>query len=192
MKNLTLLLLSMLLVVNSYTQEQNPYQNLSTNADDYDFRSQVDMGVGLGLNYGGFMGAQVQYVALDYLGIFGSAGYYLVGFGWQFGLTGYIMPKLPSKPFRVYGTLMYGTNAAIVVDNSSNYNNIYLGPTIGAGLEMRFGKSKRNGLNIDLFVPIRSEEYQSDLNNVKNNPSITDIQEPLPVTISVGYHFEIK
>ena len=180
------------LVLNSYSQEQKTYQNLSTNADDYDFHSQFDFGAGVGLNYGGFMGVQVQYVALDHFGIFGSAGYYLAGFGWQIGITGYIMPKIPSKPFRVYGTLMVGTNAAIAVSNSSSYNNIYFGPTIGGGIEMRFGKSKRNGLNIDLFFPFRSEEYQSDWDHVKNDPRITDIQEPLPVTISVGYHFEIR
>ncbi len=191
MRKLTVLFL-MLLVLNSFSQEVEEYKNLSTNVDDYDFHSQCDFGAGVGLNYGGFMGVQVQYVALDHLGIFGSAGYYLAGFGWQIGVTGYIMPKIPSKPFRVYGTLMVGTNAAIVVTNSSSYNNIYFGPSIGGGIEMRFGKSKRNGLNIDLFLPFRSEEYQSDLNNIKNNPSITDIQEPLPITISVGYHFEIR
>lgn len=179
-------------VIVSYTQEQKTYQNLSTNAEDYDFHSQLDLGAGMGLNYGGLMGVQVQYVVLDHLGIFGSGGFYLVGFGWQFGVTGYIMPKIPSKRFRVYGTLMYGTNAAIAVDNSSGYNNIYLGPTFGAGIEMRFGKSKRNGLNIDLFVPVRSDEYNSDWNIVKNDPRITVDQEPLPVTISVGYHFEIR
>ncbi|MAE09259.1 MAG: hypothetical protein CL661_10930 [Bacteroidetes bacterium] len=102
------------------------------------------------------------------------------------------MPKVPSKPFRVYGTVMYGTNAAIIVIGNSHHNNTFIGPSVGGGIEMRFGREKRKGLNIDLFVPFRSDEYNTAVNNVKNDPSISDFTEPLPFTISVGYHFEIK
>jgi hypothetical protein len=191
MMKLTLIFL-MLLVLNSFSQESGQYKNLSKNMEDYEFHSQMDLGAGIGLNYGGLLGFQVGYIPINHLVIFGSAGYYLVGFGWQVGASGYLMPKVPSKRFRVYGTVMYGTNVAIAIIDNSSYNKIYLGPTIGAGIEMRFGKSKKNGLNIDLFYPIRSSEYESDWNNLKNNPNFTDTVDPLPVTISVGYHFEIK
>ncbi len=190
--NISTLFLFLLLSLFGFSQEASQYQNLSLDKSDYDFHSIADLGVGIGLNYGGFMGAQIQYVPLNHLAIFGSAGFYLVGFGWQIGAIGYLMPKVPSKKFRVYGTAMYGTNVAIAVSNADEYNKIYLGPTIGAGLEMRFGKSKRNGINIDLFYPIRSDEYEQDWTKIKNDPLMTDYTEPLPITISVGYHYEIR
>ncbi|HJN05935.1 MAG TPA: hypothetical protein QF480_04920 [Bacteroidales bacterium] len=70
-----------LLVLSSYSQEQKNYQNLSANAEDYDFHSQVDIGLGIGINYGGLLGAQVQYVPTKHFAIMGSAGYYIAGFG---------------------------------------------------------------------------------------------------------------
>lgn len=118
MKKLTLLLFIFSVLV-SFSQEQQQYQNLSPKKIvKYDFHSQIDIGLGLGINYGGLLGAQVQYIPTNHFGIMGSAGYYLAGFGWQVGGIGYIMPKIPSKPFRVYGTVMYGTNAAILIIGS--------------------------------------------------------------------------
>ncbi len=173
-------------------QDQNPYENMSKNVNDKDFHSMADIGVGIGLNYGGLMGGQIQYVPLNHLALFASVGYYMIGLGWQVGVNGYIMPKIPSKSFRVYGTAMYGTHSVIVIEGGGNYNKIYVGPTIGAGIEMRFGKLKKNGLNVDLFIPIRSSEYQDDMTRIKNDPYIEDLTEPLPLAITVGYHFEIR
>jgi hypothetical protein len=178
-----------LIVSNSYGQQQ--YQNFTKDKTKHEFNSVADIGLGVGINYGGLMGVQMQYVVAKHLGIFGSAGYYIVGFGWQVGAIGYLTPKVPSKPFRGYGTLMYGTNAAIYVEGTNNYNKIYYGLSIGGGFEMRFGSSKRNGINIDLFYPIRSNEFETDLTALKNNSSI-EITEPLPITFSVGYHYEIR
>ncbi len=175
------------------TAQNNQYGN--TTAKEYDkddFHSLLDLGIGAGLYYGGFMGPVIQYIPLNHLGIFGSAGYFFAGLGWQAGITGYIMPKVPNKPFRVFGTAMYGTNASIYVIGASYYNKIYLGPSFGGGIEMRFGRSKRSGINAQIIVPIRDSQYDVDLNIVKNDPSIEIDSEPLPVNISVGYHFEIR
>lgn len=191
MKKLSIIILLFTSLL-AFSQETVQYQNLSKDTKDYDFHSMADMGIGIGLNYGGLMGFQIQYIPLNHLAVFGSVGYYIVGFGWQVGVQGYLMPKVPSKGFRVYGTAMYGTNVAIAVENAEHYNKIYLGPTIGAGLEMRFGKSKKNGLNIDLFYPIRSSEYETEWTKMKNDPMLSDFIEPLPVTFSVGYHLEIR
>ncbi len=188
-KLFTLFIIIVLFVSQSFSQQE--YENLSKNKNSFDFNSLADFGAGVGLNYGGLMGVQLQYVPAKHLGLFGSAGYYIVGFGWQVGAMGYITPKVPSKPFRVYGTLMYGTNAAIYVEGTDIYNKIYNGISIGGGVEMRFGNSKRNGINLDLFYPIRSDDFESDLNMLKHNNRI-DITEPLPVTFSVGYHYEIR
>jgi hypothetical protein len=114
-----------------------------------------------------------------------------VGAGWELGAKAYIMPKITEKHFRVYVTGMYGTNAAIMVVGSSEYNQIFKGATCGAGMEIRFGKKKTGGLNVALLYPLRASEYDTQVEAMKHDPRIEDFSEPLPVTVSVGYHIEL-
>lgn len=174
------------------TAQENQYGNTTKKFNKEDFHSLLDVGAGIGLYYGGFIGPAVQFIPLDHLGVFGSVGYFLSDFGWQLGVNGYIMPKIPSKAFRVFGTAMYGTNASIYIDGADYYNKVYLGPSFGAGIEMRFGRSKKSGLNIQIIYPVRDPQYDTDLDIVKNDPSITVDSEPMSINLSIGYHFEIR
>jgi len=70
------------------------------------------------------------------------------------------------------------------------FNEIYLGPSLGFGLEFRFGPDRSNGLNVDLNFPIRSQNYKDDWEALKNNPAVEILSEPWAFTISIGYHFE--
>lgn len=153
-------------------------------------RNMFDVGFGFGLDYGGLIGAKVSFVPIKYLAIFVSGGYHLVAFGWQVGVTGYILPKITAKRFRPYGKFMFGTNRAILVEDNSDLSKNYLGPTFGVGIEMRFGRSAKHGLNIDLNFPISSQEFKDDLQYLKDSP-MYDITDPLPIAFSIGYHFEI-
>jgi len=47
-------------------------------------------------------------------------------------------------------------------------------------------------MNIELVVPFRSKSFHDDWDNIKNNPGIDIQSEPLPVAISIGYHFAFK
>jgi len=155
-----------------------------------EMRRTVDFGVGLGLDYGGLLGFQASYVPVKYLGVIISAGYHIVAFGWQIGLKGFILPKTNLKKVRPVVKIMYGSNRAITVDGASQYNKNYTGFTPGAGVEFRFGAKKSHGLNIDLNVPINSQEFDDDYEALKNDPAIDITAPPAPVTISIGYHFE--
>lgn len=171
-------------------QQTFQYKNIDVKNKANTDRNKFDLGLGLGIEYSGFLGAQIEYAPISRLGIFASGGFFLVGAGWDVGAKVYIMPKITSKTFRVYATGMYGTNTAIMIIDASEYNKIYLGPTFGAGIEMRFGKQKVNGLNVALLYPVRSQEYENDIDALNRNPYIESIDEPLPVGISVGYHRE--
>ncbi|MEZ5195312.1 MAG: hypothetical protein R2764_02580 [Bacteroidales bacterium] len=155
-----------------------------------EFHRDIDLGFGLGLDYGGLMGAKIEYIPLNHLGIFGVAGIQLTGFGWQFGANGYFIRKTNKKGFRVYGKGMFGTNASIFILDYDKYNKSYLGPTFGAGIQIRFGSSKKHGIDGDLNFPIRSQEFKDDWEVVKNDPMVEVQSEPLPFTISIGYHIE--
>ena len=157
-----------------------------------------DLGFGFGIDYGGFLGAKFEVSPIDRLGIFASGGYYLIGFGWQVGALGYIIPKTTAKTFRLAGKFMYGTNSVIWVVNDQGgpssvgdeYNKIYLGPTFGIVAQLRFGANKKNGFDIDLNYMIRDSGFYDDYNRMKNDPRLTDVTEPLPVSFSIGYHHE--
>ena len=154
-------------------------------------RHKFDIGFGVGLDYGGLIGTKVSFVPLKHLAIFVSGGYHVVAFGWQAGIIGYFLPKTTSKKFRPYGKFMYGSNRAIIVKGDSKLDKNYLGPTIGVGLEMRFGRSASHGINIDLNFPISSQEFKDDLQFLKDSPRY-EVTDPLPIAISIGYHFEIQ
>ena len=148
-----------------------------------------DIGFGFGLDYGGLIGAKATFIPIKYLGIFASGGYHLVSFGWQIGVTGYILPKTNVKKIRPYVKIMYGSNRVIIVEGASGYDMNYIGFTPGIGIEIRFGAKASHGLNADLNFPIGSSEFNDDFDELKNNPSITT-SDPLPIAISFGYHFE--
>ncbi len=181
--------------LNLSSQEEFKYKNLSeaqiaAQRDLYDTH-QFDLGFGLGMDYGGLIGAQMGYSPIKYLDLFGSIGYALINVGWEFGVRGYFVSKTKKHTFRPYGKAMYGYNAVIVIEGASEYNKIYYGPTVGAGVELRFGREKVHGFNIDINVPIRSDKFNTDFNELNNNPNITEMGKPLPIAISMGYHMEI-
>jgi hypothetical protein len=156
----------------------------------YDFPHYNDIGLGLGLDYGGILGVKYTYTPVEYFGVFGAAALQLGGFGWQVGIKGYIIPKTSKKGFRPNVKAMYGVNGAIYVVDFDYYNQLYLGPSVGPGMEIRFGRMKKKGLDIDINFPIRSQEFKDDYEAVKNDPRV-EVTGDLPLfTISVGFHME--
>lgn len=65
-------------------------------AKEAEYHRNVDIGFGLGLDYGGIIGAKIEFIPISHLGIFASGGVQLSGFGWQFGVIGYIIKKQTS------------------------------------------------------------------------------------------------
>ncbi len=144
-----------------------------------------NIGIGLGLDYGGLLGIRYTYMVAPKFGLFGSVGYILVGPGFNFGATCKFLPEKKVTP--TLGA-MYGYNAAIKVVGASEYDKIYYGPSLSAGVEVKTGRNQKNFWNFELVVPFRSSEYKDDMDSLLNNPDI-EITEPLPFTLSIGYHF---
>jgi hypothetical protein len=149
-----------------------------------------DGGAGLGLDYGGLVGARASFYPFKYMAIFASVGWEIVGIGWNAGVLGRFIPADGKHGARPYLKVMYGVNGATKIEGKSGYDKMYYGITVGAGLEARFGKKKKSGLNIDINVPIRSADFWDTINEIKDNPNITMNSEPWPVTISIGYIVE--
>lgn len=150
----------------------------------------VDLGAGIGLDYGGLMGLQLGYCPITHLLIFASGGYHLIELGWEVGIKGIYPANTIRHVFRAYGKVMYGNNSVIYVDGLDEYNKTYRGVTPGLGVQIRFGKMKNNGFDFDLNIPIRSQAYKDDYERMKNDPRVEVLSDPLPVAISFGYHHE--
>jgi hypothetical protein len=189
MKEIIFLCITCLLSVSMYAQTNASSFEQPGNPDEIEIKRTVDIGFGFGLDYGGIIGAKVAFVPIKHLSIFASGGYHMVAFGWQVGIIGYILPKINLKKIRPYVKVMYGSNRVIVVEDASQYDKNYIGFTPGAGVEMRFGATRSNGINIDLNFPINSSEFNEDYNDLDNNPYI-EMSSPLPIAFSIGYHFE--
>ncbi len=150
----------------------------------------VDLGLGFGLDYGGLFGVQLGATALKHLTFFASGGYYKFQGGWNVGLKTLLVAKTSKHAGRPYMKVMYGCNSAIFVEGADEYNKVYHGWTVGLGIELRFGKNKQTGFNMDLNVPLRTGDFWVDYDEMKNDPRLDVIAEPLPIAFSIGFHHE--
>jgi hypothetical protein len=157
----------------------------------------LDIGLGYGIDYGGFVGLKVAYVPLSRLSIFASIGNYFPAIGWNTGVTFYIIEKTNKNIFRPFFSLSYGLNTYLHItygysdgETFGYYNGYYSAFGLGGGTEIRFGKSRENGLNIYLGFIFPNEQLYNDLES-KINSYVTHKEESSPVVISLGYHFEI-
>jgi len=149
-----------------------------------------DLGIGFGLDYGGLIGVKATVYPISYMGIFASGGWELVGLGWNVGCLGRIIPADGKHGVRPFLKLMYGVNGVTKVTGKSVYDKMFFGLTVGLGLETRFGKRKKSGLNIDLNFPFRSPQYFDQVARMKSDPQIKMTSSTIPVAISFGYNIE--
>jgi hypothetical protein len=159
-------------------------------AVEFSYRRRANFGLGLGMDYGGVIGVKLAAVIIPNLSVFGAVGYYIVGAGWSTGVTWHILKPARKRWIRPDVKIMFGTNGATYVQGSSSYNQLFYGFTPGAGAEIRFGKSKRNGFDLDLNVPIHGADFFSKLDKMKHDPNLTGVTTPSAVQVSFGYHYE--
>lgn len=144
-------------------------------------------GPGFGFDHGG-LGAKASYLPEKHFGIFGGLGYNFATVGANGGLIYNIIPDKRVTPVL---TAMYGYNAVIKTSYANNTKEhvVYYGLTLGAGVDIKLGRSKENKLNINLFVPLRSAAFFDDYNYLRQNGTIT--QPMVPIGISFGWDMAV-
>ena len=182
MRKLSYVCLFIFLSYGCLAQEDDYYKVSSIKAE-----SKVNIGLGIGLDYGG-IGGRITFLPIKRVGVFASLGYALVEVGYNVGAQLRIIPDNRLCP--TIG-LMYGYNGVIKVQNASGFDKMYFGTSLSAGLEIHF-KGKPNYLNVELVVPFRSKTFYDDWDRVKQLPNISIQADPLPIAISIGYHFAFK
>lgn len=149
--------------------------------------SKMNIGLGIGLDYGG-IGGRVTFLPLKRLAVFGGIGYALVDFGYNVGTQFRFAPDRTVCP--TFG-LMYGYNGVIKVQGATRYDKVYYGPSVSGGIEIHFG-GRDNFMNIELVVPFRSKAFHDDWDHIKQQSNISVESDPLPIAFSIGYHFAFK
>lgn len=148
---------------------------------------QVYLGPGCGFDYGGLIGAKIEYLPIKQIGLFGGVGYNLLNAGWNIGAS----YKIPTRTVTPDITLMYGYNAVIYGSDSyaKQYEATSYGVTVGAGLDFNVGR-RGNKISTKLFLPFRSSSFRDTHDRMKADPNIK-ATELVPVGFSIGFNFAL-
>src|SRR5688572_8531002 len=98
-----------------YTRQDNPEYEIP------EAESKFNLGLGLGLDYGG-IGGRITFLPVKRLAIFAGIGYPLVDFGYNIGAQVRFIPDGRVCP--TFG-VMYGYNGVIIVQGFSQYDKVY-------------------------------------------------------------------
>ena len=158
--------------------------NSSVNAQT---QAKLDGGFGFGLDYGGFLGAKVSYLPIEYLGLSGSFGWYYYTLGFNVGAQMHFLPKHVMNP---YVSGMYGANAGLETEVFIT-RKIYLGPSFGIGVEISPRTRRPIFYNLAFIAPLRKDQFHDDVSAFESQGLVVHSSD-WPVTISLGIHLAIE
>ncbi len=162
---------------------------------DAGYVSKVHIGLGFGMEYGG-MGPRVEYLPFKYVGLFAGAGYNFQSLGFNAGIA---LRPLPDAKIQPIAMGMYGYNGVIKIDGNNSalayfgldgISKTYYGPSVGLGGELKVGKHE-NRLYAAVWRPFRSKEFEDNYDKMKASPYVTQKNEVLPVTFSIGFNWAL-
>lgn len=159
-----------------------------TNNEDPRKPDMVNLGPGIGFDYGGF-GANLMVYPQKNIGIFFGGGYAIAGFGYNAGIKLRLSPD-KGTVVNPFFTAMYGYNAAVYIADNTEFNKIFYGTTLGVGIDIRSKKPSSKGFwSLTLMVPLRSADAQNYIDYLKNQYGASFVSDLIPIGFSVGYKF---
>jgi hypothetical protein len=182
MKNFknTCMLLLLLTAINVGAQENNEAIPES---------DKISIGLGMGLDYGGF-GGNILFYPAPKIGLFAGLGYPLAGVGYNVGVKFRLLTKKPSK-VNAYLMGMYGYNSSIYIQDGKEYNKLFYGPTFGLGIDTRYNPKKVGYWTFAILIPVRGSDVDAYIDDLKNNHNVEFKNDLFPLGFSVGYRFVI-
>lgn len=148
----------------------------------------VSLGIGGGLDYGGF-GINLLFYPQHNIGLFAGAGYALIGLGYNAG----IRVRAFMKDIHPYLIGMYGYNTAIKVINATKYDKFFYGYSLGLGEDFNLSRRNTDGyLTFAIIFPLRIHEVDDYINDLKNNHNVEFNSKLFPLTISIGYRMKFQ
>lgn len=164
----------------SFSPPQNPHVDTTV------FQTRVSLGLGVGINYGGF-GAQANYLFGNNFRISAGYGTNLVKMNYSLGISYRFLSKSTFCPVLSYA---YGYHKTVYdrenVEKSTSYN----GSSIGLGLEI-WNNQRDSYFLINAFLPIETINNIKS-NTIENSSKFYQLLNSNPIVFSVGYHLAIK
>lgn len=139
------------------------------------------MGPGGGLDYGG-LGVQAIVYPQRNIGLFFGGGYAFAGFGYNVGFK--IRGQKAGSAVDPFFMAMYGYNAVVYGEENKSLNQIFYGPSIGAGIDLHKRRNSLGYWSFALILPFRSTEAVDWAHSYGAAYS--------PVNLSVGYKFIVQ
>ncbi len=131
-------------------------------------------GLGLGVPYG-VLGANLDVNVAPNLNLSAGIGTtVLAGIGYSFGLKYFFMPI--ERTFRPRISAYYGVNTVVEYIGGGD-NESYVGINLGIGTQWMWGKTKSNGLDLDIIYIATTGLDAEEMG----------IEEPSKVKLSIGY-----
>jgi len=162
------------------------YDNKNNSSPFYSNIDKLNIGLGLGLDYG-VLGFNLLYYPQRNIGLFGGLGYAFAGTGFNVGAKLRIVSKNSLVYTAPYSLIMYGYNASVIIINAPELSKIYYGPTLGFGLDFKLKTSSKNYITLAILIPIRSPEVQEYIDHLKKAYGIEFKNGLPPIAFSIGY-----
>lgn len=169
-----LLSLVVILCINTVKAQDKSFYNL-------------DFGVGMGMNYGG-LGFNLALAPIPFISVEGSYGFNFHKSVMGGAVNFHVIPKNKMNTYGLALKYMYGYNAVLIANGGHMDSKTFYGSSIGISNKLRFGNNKKNGIDIDLIIPLRKDEVD-DYHTLLEDEGY-EMSGLTPVTISIGYHRE--
>lgn len=154
--------------------------------------SKLSLGLGMGLDYGGF-GMNLNYYPMRNLGIFGGIGYPFQSVGLNVGLRFRHIPLHARGKVNPFGIVMYGYNTSVNVSGAEEYNRLFYGLTMGAGVDFYpWTKGGPGYFTFGLLIPMRSPDVGDYLLYVDAQPDINLDNYVSPIALTLGFKLFLK
>ena len=146
----------------------------------------LSLGLGIGLDYGGF-GANLVFYPSTHFGLFIGGGYALNGLGVNGGVKYRFISSRPTARINPFLVAMYGYNTAIIVKDATEYNKTFYGATVGIGIDLRQKPYRRGYWTFAILVPIRGSEVNDYIDHLESSHGIKFENALMPIGLSIGY-----
>ena len=172
----------------------NNNTNSSTSEDNNKFNKFTEkynptLGMGLGLDYGGFMGVNLAVNVHEKVNTFIGLGTNLDGIGFNIG--GKIKFGTDTMDFKPFFIGMLGNNMTVTVPANEKYNRVFYGPSIGIGFDYMMDNFYLGNWSFAVIIPFRSNKVNKYITELREDKGVVTYASLYPVLLSIGYKFNL-
>jgi hypothetical protein len=160
--------------------------------EEYNPHPQYTIGLGIGLDHGGFGGRLTGYLTRDF-GVFAGGGSNLNFFQYAVGAEFRFSGKTQKK-YTPYLSAWYGTNATITFEDANGallFDKTYNGFSLAIGLRYMSDFSNLGSWQFGLIFPFRDPQVQKDIDMIESMGGEFPVGL-LPFGISIGYSITLS